>query len=203
MTISSLLRHHGVAIPRFVTVDGRIVFDGVTNTTAGPVHETHGPVTPVTKHTFHGGVEREAATLTAPWWTDSDKIQRHETAMQTAFPQFVRTSTDNTPPAWTGTLDTGRGQFRAKVQLRADEQLPSIRVLGTRLGRSKRGLWHPAPHLYLNGNLCVADVTDWNPEAHTAATATGWAAHWLAAYTEWRMSDFWPVDGAHHGALAA
>ena len=41
----------------------------------------------------------------------------------------------------------------------------------------------------------VADRSDWDPAVHTAATVTGWAAHWLAAFTEWRITRRWPVEG--------
>ena len=52
-----------------------------------------------------------------------------------------------------------------------------------------------AEHLYLSGNLCVADTADWDPAKHTSVTAIAWAAHWYAAYTDWRIGGMWPTEG--------
>ena len=57
-------------------------------------------------------------------------------------------------------------------------------------------------HLYLSGNLCVADISDWRPGEHTSATAIAWAAHWYAAYTDWRLGGPWPTDGYRADAAA-
>ena len=89
----------------------------------------------------------------------------------------------------------------SEIMTRKDEGLPRIMVMGPRLGVHAGRKWIPSPHLYLNGNLCVADQQDWDPHEHTVATATTRAAHWLAAYTEWRMTSRWPVEGVH--AVAA
>jgi len=69
-----------------------------------------------------------------------------------------------------------------------------------KLGAFSSGRWVPSPHLYVSGNLCVADRSEWDPVGHDVATAVAWGAHWLAAYTEWRMSRHWPVDGAQADA---
>ncbi|BCW78909.1 hypothetical protein [Arthrobacter sp. NicSoilC5] len=202
MTIPALLRHHGVTVPRFVTVDGRIVFNDVTATGAGDhLHSTFGPVTPVSSHTFHGGVEEFDAADGPPiaWWADENQISRHVNAMEGSFPNFRYLPPGaGVNPCWVGVIDTGRGRFQIAVILRKDGQLPRVTVLGgVRLGVSAGRRWQPSPHLYDNGNLCVADNNDWNPEEHTVATVTGWAAHWLSAYTEWRMTRRWPVEGVH------
>ncbi|CPT75881.1 Uncharacterised protein [Mycobacteroides abscessus] len=78
---------------------------------------------------------------------------------------------------------------------RRDQGLPRVHVFNHRLGANAGRKWQPSPHLFTSGSLCVADASDWDPEQHTAATVTAWAAHWLAAYTEWRMSRRWPVEG--------
>ncbi|MFI2562610.1 hypothetical protein [Paenarthrobacter sp. NPDC018779] len=199
MTIAALLRHHGVNVPRFVTVDGRVVFDDVTITGEGEYsHATFGVVTPVAKHTFHGGVEGsdvDSGSVTERW--ADDEVSRHVNAMKRSFPNFTYLPPENdTSPCWFGVLDTGRGSFHVAIILRRDRQLPRVAVLGgVRLGIPSGRRWQPSPHLYDNGNLCVADGKEWIPEEHTAATVTAWAAHWLAAYTEWRMTRQWPVEG--------
>ncbi|BCW36553.1 hypothetical protein StoSoilA2_26090 [Arthrobacter sp. StoSoilA2] len=201
MTIAALLRHHGVNVPRYVTVEGRVVFDGVTTTGPGAHnHATLGTVTPVASHTFHGGDEESDAkgdALTA-WWADEEEINRHIEAMKKSFPKFTYVPAGNDlGPCWVGAIDTGRGKFNVAVILRHDKQLPRVAVLGVgRLGVPVGRRWVQSPHLYDNGNLCVADVGDWKPEEHTAATVTAWASHWLAAYTEWRMTRRWPAEGA-------
>lgn len=200
MTITALLRHHGVNVPRFVTVDGRIVFDDVTTSGDGDYsHPKFGTVTPVANHTFHGGVEESDTEGGSPpaWWDDENEIDRHVTAMKRSFPNFTYLPPENGGnPCWFGVVDTGRGSFKIAVILRNDRQLPRVAVLGgVRLGVPAGRRWQSSPHLYDNGNLCVADGNDWKPEEHTVATVTGWAAHWLTAYTEWRMTRQWPVEG--------
>ena len=204
MTIAALLRHHGVTVPRYVTINGQIVFDDVQSTPSGPVHIALGPVTPVAVHTFHGGTDEPSDNhdRAAPWWEDEDRINRHVDAMKHAFPDFVYIpAEEDMGPCWGGVLNTGRGHFKVLIMTRKDEGLPRIMVMGPRLGVHAGRKWIPSPHLYLNGNLCVADQQDWDPHEHTVATATTWAAHWLAAYTEWRMTRRWPVEGVH--AVAA
>lgn len=199
MTIPALLRHHGVRAPRFVTVNGQIVFDDVAMTTTGPVHRTYGAVTAVTPHTFHGGDEAadEPSAPANHWWDDEVLLNRHIDAMSKSFPRFVYVAAeDDYPPCWGGILDTGRGCFEVLVSTRRDQGLPRVRVCNHRLGVNAGRRWQHPPHLFTSGSLCVADIDDWNPREHTAATVTAWAAHWLAAYTEWRISRRWPVEGA-------
>jgi len=198
MSIASLLSHHGADVPRYVAVDGRIVFDGVSITAGGAVHEALGPVTAVRDHTFHGGEDHVDARLAKPWWTATSELSRHANAMQRSFPGFVYTEANSSAgPRWTGAIDTGRGKFTLEIELRPDRALPRLRVIGPKLGAFSSGRWVPSPHLYVSGNLCVADRNEWDPDQHDAATAVAWGAHWLAAYTEWRMSRHWPADGTH------
>lgn len=199
MSIASLLSHHGVDIPRYVTVDGQIVFSGVSVTSTGSaVHETLGPVTPVANHTFHGGKDRPEGAGFDLWWDDPAELGRHLDAVRKAFPGFIYTeAASGFGPRWTGKINTGRGTFTLEVELRADRSLPMLRVIGPKLGAFSSGRWVRSEHLYDSGNLCVADVDEWHADEHDAATAIGWGAHWLAAYTEWRMSRRWPTDGTH------
>lgn len=200
MTIAALLGHFGISVPRYVTMDGQIVFAGVTASGgAGYTHATHGTVVPVANHTFHGGEKEPDDGPDAPthWWNDDHEIARHIEDMEKVFPKFTYVPDEgDLSPCWIGEIDTGRGKFRLGVILRRDKGLPAVRVLGgPRLGVNAGRRWRPSPHLYLNGNLCVADRDDWDPDEHTAATVTAWAAHWLAAFTEWRITRHWPVEG--------
>ena len=198
MSMPALLSHFGIDTARFVTATGEVVFDGVTRVGNSFAHAVHGAVTPVAKHTFHGGEGDPDDGRVGPtvWWNDEHQISRHVQAMELAFPNFVYVPPDDdSGPIWGGTIDTGRGKFEIGVFPRVDQGLPSITVFNRNLGAPAGRRWHPAPHLYVNGNLCVADRDDWNPAEHTVATAAAWAAHWLAAYTEWRMSRLWPVEG--------
>ncbi len=198
MSIAALLHHHGVDVPRYVTVNGQIVFDDVQVSPSGYTHSSLGAVAPVQNHTFHGGDEASdnADHEGTPWWSDEARLQRHISAMEQSFPGFIYVAaSDGLGPCWGGELNTGRGKFKVLIMTRRDEGLPRVMVVGPKLGVPSGKSWIPSPHLYLNGNLCVADEGDWNPEEHTIATVTAWAAHWLAAYTEWRMTRHWPAEG--------
>lgn len=200
MSMPALLSHFGINTARFVTHTGEIVFHGVTKTGNGFTHPTLGAVTPVSKHTFHGGEDEPDDGPEGPtvWWDEVDQITRHIEAMENAFPNFVYVPPDdNSGPCWGGNIDTGRGKFEVGIFPRRDQGLPRVVVFDRRLGAQAGRKWQSSPHLYLNGNLCVADREDWDSAEHTVATVTAWAAHWLAAYTEWRMSRRWPVEGVH------
>jgi hypothetical protein len=204
VTIPALLSHFGIDDKRYVTNEGRVIFDGVSASGSGVFsHPSHGAVTEVARHTFHGSTdEPSGASGDAPWWTNGAAVARHADAVKEAFPAFVQTDDDEAaPPAWGGVIDTGRGKFMVGVFTRPDQGLPFVRIMrGARPGLAERGRWQPSPHLYINGNLCIADQADWKPETHTVATAIAWTAHWLAAYTEWRFTRRWPVEGAHPNA---
>jgi hypothetical protein len=200
MSMPALLSHFGINAARYVTTSGEIIFDGVTMVGSGFTHATHGAVTPVARHTFHGAEDEpddshHGATV---WWDDENQVSRHVEAMQKAFPGFAYVPPeDGSGPCWGGTIDTGRGTFEIGIFPRRDQGLPRVVVFNRRLGAQAGRKWEKPPHLYLNGNLCVAEVDDWDPAEHTVATVTAWAAHWLAAYTEWRMERLWPVEGVH------
>lgn len=198
MSIAALLSHHGVTIPRYVTVSGRVVFGDVQPSKSGYLHSEFGSVTPIANHTFHGGIEGpdRANCEEQAWWHDAERLLRHTRAMEQAFPSFsYLESPGDRAPSWYGEINTGRGTFKVLIAMRPDEALPSVRVMGAKLGVHAGRRWIRAPHLYVNGNICVADEGEWHPEEHTAATVTAWAAHWLAAYTEWRVTRRWPVEG--------
>lgn len=201
MSLPALLSHFGIDKARYVTGDGQIIFDGVTKAEGAFRHSVHGMVTPVAAHTFHGGEEDadHADGSEPPWWSSSPgELERHVQAMSLSFPGFIYLpSEDGDAPAWVGTIDTGRGSFKIGVVTRRDGGLPRVIVLDKQLGAPAGRRWEMPPHLYRNGNLCVADASDWNPGVHTVATVTAWAAHWLAAYTEWRIRRRWPVEGSH------
>lgn len=197
MSIAALLSHHGLNVPRYVTIDGEIVFDGVTETASGPRHQSRGPVTRVPNHTFHGGhnVLDDKGTGTL-WWDDTTELEKHVRAVELAFPNFRYAAPEGEmPPSWTGEVNTGRGRFVIRVSLRRNGGLPRVQLVSRqRLGRNAGRRFVRSPHLYLNEDLCVAEGADWREE-HTAATAIAWAAHWLACYTEWRFTMRWPVAG--------
>lgn len=197
----ALLSHFGLQHSRYITTSGEVIFDGVAATPSGTfAHATHGSVTPVANHTFHGGDEPEDAQEQFEiWWDDPDQVQRHVRAMEAAFPGFLLVPAEaDLSPAWIGRVNTGRGSFTIAVVPRRDRGLPAIvPTKGLRLGAQAGRHWVPSPHLYTNGNLCIADRDDWNPAEHTVATATAWAAHWFAAYTEWRITRRWPIEGVN------
>ena len=198
MSMPALLSQFGLDTQRFVTSDGRVIFDGVTGSAGGYSHPEYGAVSAMASHGFHGdGPEPTDETTPAPWWEDESQLQRHIDALAAAFPGFRQLEYDGEhPPMWFGDLDTGRGKFTVAIALRHDRGLPFVRVIkGPKLGIPTGRSWIPSPHLYLNGNLCIADQSDWDLDLHTVATAVAWTAHWLAAFTEWRITRRWPVEG--------
>lgn len=203
MSMPALLSQFGLDTQRFVTADGRVIFEGVTSTAGGYSHPEHGSVSAMISHGFHGnGPEPTDETAPAQWWEDETQLQRHRDALATAFPGFRPLEYEGEhPPMWFGDIDTGRGKFTVAIALRHDRGLPFVRVIkGPKLGIPTGRSWIPSPHLYLNGNLCIADQSDWDPGLHTVATAVAWTAHWLAAFTEWRITRRWPVEGFQQNA---
>ena len=203
MTIPALLGHFGINHARYVTTGGRIVFEGVEkDASANYSHPEYGHVTPVNTHRFHDGIEEtDHGTSGDKWWIDEVQIAKHVDAMSNSFPDFIyMPGTDDLSPSWYGEIDTGRGKFRILVVLRSDRGLPFVKVLGVRLGTARGRRWESAPHMYLNGNLCIADSLDWDADRDTAVTAVAWTCHWLAAYTEWRITRKWPVEGVENDA---
>lgn len=191
MTLPGLLRRVGLNIPRGVSVDGRLL-TGYAATAA----VTAGTATSVAPHTFHGGDDLPLSRTHSAWWQDPTRRDADVSAVSQAFPQF-RLSEFDGAYTWTGRIDTGRGRFMIDVVGDPCGGLPQIiPVLPHTLGRSegRRG-FRKSEHLYVSGNLCVADISDWDRDVHTSATAIAWAAHWFAAYTDWRLGGPWPSDG--------
>lgn len=198
MTLPSLLRRVGIDVPRGISVDGRVLTGRAA--TAAVVA---GTATSVAPHLFHGGDDPVPDPASSPWWDRPAARDADVAAVAAAFPGFRLDDTDGRH-VFTGTIDTGRGRFTVSVVADPAGGLPRIvPVLPRALGRheGRRG-FRPAEHLYVSGNLCVADEGDWDREAHTSATAIAWAAHWYAAYTDWRLGGRWPTDGYQPRAAA-
>jgi len=191
MTLPSLLRRVGLDVPRGVSVDGRLITGR-----AALAALAAGTATCMSPHAFHGGDDPPSTNTPFAWWRDADARAADCAAVARAFPGFTLDEADG-EFTWRGTLDTGRGRFVIDVVADAAGSLPRIipvspRVLGRNEGR--RG-FRPSPHLYTSGHLCVANATDWDAANHTTATAIAWAAHWFAAYTDWRLGGRWPTEG--------
>jgi len=198
MTLPSLLRAVGLHVPRGVSVDGRVLVGR-----AATAAVSAGTATALLRHTFHGGDDLLPARSAAPWWEDPDACAADVAEVAQAFPGFQLDQSDG-GHAWGGTIDTGRGRFAVDVVSNPDGGLPRIvpvvpRILGRNEGR--RGFRRPE-HLYRSGSLCVADAAEWDPATHTSVTAIAWAAHWYAAYTDWRLGGPWPTDGYRPSAAA-
>ena len=196
MTIAGMLRKHGHDTPRYVDGSGRVRFKtGTTATVSGLA---------VTPHTFHGGKQHTPPSgASGKWWETPGIIERDREEMRAHFPSFYEVPADDEcPPAWAGVIDTGRGKFPVIICHRTDLSLPSVvpAVPNQRQRREGRHV-RKSPHLYLNGNLCVAAAEDWNPERDSIATVVAWAAHWHACYVDWLTSGQWPTEGI--GARAA
>src|SRR5712692_3282664 len=194
MTLATLLRHFGVDVPRYVTVDGRIVLDSA-------VAEARAPMA-LAPHRFHAGDDPSPSrnAFDSAWWNvEPDARAADEIAMRMHFPSFVLLDDDG-DYAWAGELNTGRGRFGILAMPQTDHSLPSIVPRHRGLGRNEGKRCRKPPHIYTTGNLCVAATAHWNANSHTTATAVAWAAHWFAAYAEWRMNGQWPTEG--YGAVA-
>jgi hypothetical protein len=152
---------------------------------------------PVAPHRFHDGEDPSPPRIdySDAWW-NTDVVARaaDEAAMATHFPNFIQFAEDG-DYAYFGDFDTGRGRFKVIVLPHTDRSLPTVIPMHKGLGRPMGRKLQRPPHLYVSGNLCIASTTDWNSNEHTTATATAWAAHWFAAYTEWRITGRWPTDG--------
>lgn len=191
MTLATLLSHVGIEVPRYVTVDGQIVLDPVPPTGLASASM------PVAPHRFHDGDDPapDRARCADAWWNiDPEARAADEAAMATHFPGFVQFGEDG-DYAFGGELNTGRGRFKILVLPHVDRSLPSVVPMHKGLGRPMGSRLQRPPHLYTSGNLCVADIADWSPSEHSSATVVAWAAHWFAAYTEWRITGRWPTGG--------
>jgi hypothetical protein len=206
MTLPSLLRHIGIDVPRGVCVDGRIVTGDAATTAL-----LAGTVTPVAPHMFHGGADlaapnglTSAHTQASTWWIDDPVARAADAdAVHGAFPSFYLDERDGSY-TWSGGIDTGRGRFCVTVAGNPSGGIPAIVPVRTgALGRQEghRGFCR-SEHLYDSGNLCVAEPNDWDAKAHNTVTVIAWAAHWFAAYTDWRLGGPWPTHGYRPHAAA-
>ena len=199
MSLIGVLSRLSLAAPRWVTVNGVLVTDGVTVSNGVASHPQHGLVTPVKPHTFHGGTAPPRGAELRPWWEQQpDLLEAERTAMAAAFPGFTLTFSKKGRPSWTGEIDTGRGRFEVRVTHARDRGvIPLVKVLSPkRLGRPEGRRFRRPDHLYLSDHLCVAAEADWNPTTDDATTVLAWTAHWLAVYSEWRVrGGAWPVVG--------
>jgi hypothetical protein len=196
MTVATLLAHVGIDVPRYVTVDGQIVLDRSAATMASPLR--------IAPHRFHDGHDPAPVRkkFDAAWWnTDPEARAADENAMHIHFPNFSLYGSEEEDYLWGGRINTGRGSFSILVLPQVNHSLPSVAPKMKNLGRPEGRRLRRPPHLYDSGALCVASVSDWDPTKHSTATAVAWAAHWFAAYTEWRMRGYWPTDG--YGAVAS
>lgn len=193
MTLPTLLKKVGISVPRYVTVAGMIVTESLES------HNNIRPATTVQPHRFHGGLESTASNARESgmaWWVlDTEKKDVDIEAMRHCFPR-VSVFDDDSTFAYSITLDTGRGRFDCLILPRPDGGIPTIRVVSPkRLGRNEGRYFRRSPHLYNDDNLCVAYESDWNGHNYPSSVAVGWTSHWLACYTEWRMSGQWPCEG--------
>ena len=198
MTIASLLSKLGRRTPLFVTVAGQVIGAADVVKADGEFrHPNHGRVTSVAKHAFHDGDDPIPTEVVNAWWiNDPSALEIERNNMALAFPGFTEVTTDGRP-GWTGEIDTGRGKRWIELVHRRDHGLPSVEVLSARrLERRAGRRFVRSPHLFTSGKLCVAYADDWNADEHDAVTVVAWAAHWLAAYSEWRFTSKWPSEGA-------
>lgn len=196
MTIPALLSKMSRRVPRYVTINGLVISGGVTAAAAGHTHPEHGRVTPVVAHRNHGGRVPDDRVGSRWWVEEPQRLEAEVAAMASAFPGFAPGHREGRP-SWTGTLNTGRGVFEVELVHRADHSLPDvIPVTPTRLRRREGRRHFPSPHLFVSGNLCVARrKEDWRPNIHDMTVVVAWTAHWLAAYTEWRITGRWNCEG--------
>lgn len=190
MTIANLLKIHGHNLTRRVLPNGLLVFD-----TSTEVRQTASSM-PLKSHTFHGGEAPQDSKDSPGWWLAEGALDVEIEAMRTHFPDFRLIGGDaDSPPAWVGSVRTNNAEFKIAVMHRYSRGLPDVAPIDPKPRRRRVGRIHlPAPHLYLNGFLCVAAQEDWDPSADTAATVVGWAAHWHACYVEWVYTGKWPTE---------
>lgn len=187
MSLPRLLQLATGRVPLYVTVDGQLVRDAVAPSGRQNVR--------VEPHTNHGGTIPHPADAARPWWIeDPHRLWSEATRMRDMFPGFALTA-PNGRPTWIGSVDTGRGRFTIIIEHRSDlADLPRVEVLRpTRLERKEGRRYRRSEHLFDDDSVCYADDSDWRPDVgHDATTVVAWAACWLASYTHWRMTGWWP-----------
>jgi hypothetical protein len=191
MTIASILKKHGYNAQRGVSPTGKLIF-------GSEALRASASALTVKPHTFHGGAN-PVDEIPVPGYDisrDSTLIVRDRLEMAKFFPSFAEETKVDGPSVWFGTIDTGRGSFPIRIEPRSGRALPRVIPVGlTRRSRTRGGRTVKSPHLYLNGDLCVAGQDDWDPSTDSVATVVAWAAHWHAAYVEWFSTDNWPMEG--------
>lgn len=202
MTLPALFRKVGINVPRHVTVGGQVILDrDVSASVLASTSYTHTSVKP---HRFHGGEDPSPAQGESAdaWWIRDIKAKDDDIEdMRKRFPGVIVLD-EGDSLAYGLHLDTGRGKFRLLIVPRSDKSLPSVVVVEPkRLGRTEGRRFKRAPHLYDSDALCVASTSDWEGHNYQTSVAAAWAAHWLACYTEWRISGIWPTEG--YGASVA
>ena len=200
MGLISLMRMISTSKPRFVTIDGQVISEGIRAINGHAVHPRHGRVTPVPRHADHGGPDPSDVRATVnggAWWTRlPERLAEEQRAMAFAFPGFHRIVRGGRP-GWAGTINTGYGSFRVEIVHRPHiTALPEARVIDRRLERKEGGRFRPSEHLFTSGALCYARDEDFHPhDGHDAVTVVAWVAHWLAEYVYWHISGRWPTKG--------
>jgi hypothetical protein len=181
MTLANAFKVHRMALDRWMDSNGRI-HHGTRPAT--------GVAMPIANHTFHDGEEPVDLPVTDKWWLVPGAMDAERDAMRTWCPTFTEVpGTDDTPPAWIGSISTPKTTFKVAIKHRHDHGLPFVipEPDDPRL-RAK------SPHRYISGLLCVADEADWNSVEHTAATVVGWTAHWYDAFVDWIFFHVWPIE---------
>lgn len=188
MTIAAVLKHHGHHCARSILTNGRLRFDikSVSSTSVSM---------PLKSHTFHGGSDHVEGAPSG-WWLEPGSMDVECEEMATYFPDFhLIEGTEDAPPAWYGTIHTSLGKYPVLISHRRDHSLPGVTPVNpVHRGRNVGRRFRRSPHLYDNGNLCVALESDWEAGSDTAATVVGWAAHWHAVYQEWFFTGKWATE---------
>ena len=104
--------------------------------------------------------------------------------MHERFPGFVLTRGAAGQLVWRGMLQPVRNapnyEISVTVPARYPYEAPVLRV-------ERPALRTGAPHLYLNGSLCVYRQS-WDPMRGTVASVVPLIAAWLTAYEHWRQT---------------
>lgn len=187
MTLIDALQHLGYKNSRWVSPSGRLVF-------AAP--SASAPARAVEPFRFHGGADPVVLDV-SPWWlNDETYIARERAEMAASFPHFTYFEPEgDLPPTWFGSIDTGYGVFKVMILHRADGSLPAVVPVAPKNRARSTTRQKLSPHLFDNGNLCVAREEDWDRGQHTVATVVAWAAHWHACYATWFVTGRWPIEG--------
>jgi len=103
--------------------------------------------------------------------------------MNERFPGFLLVQSPAGQLTWLGILvPTGGNEYVVSVTYPPDYPYrePSLRV-------EQPAVEAGAPHLYLDGSLCL-HKKDWNPDRATAVGEVSLIAGWLVAYEHWLLT---------------